>query len=805
MRRIIHHLQRHCHVPTVSALAFLTFAVSALGLGAALGIEESSFLSLTVDKISVVADGGDVQTARLSIETGSPEEITLAAVMVNMEAMHSNLARGYFAWTEESGFMSVSDTSSSLYGSRFVKLLPSSERVIDRDRGRVTYVFRWSAFPGHSAMSIDNIGYAYSEPGRGFSSGWRAVHSPRTRFTVASPSGASVFHSLTTDLPYILADGYNTQTARLTLSTRDPDAVDLAAILVNYSDAASGTGRGYFYWRKNTGFAARDSASYGTQYVTFLPYLSERVVDRRGGFLTFVFRWRPNINYGESPDTDIGYFFEESANEYSVGWRLADTSFSVVNAITTPEDSPKDVVILGADGEIVASWKPPVRYGGSRILSYAVDYAPSPDFLPKTRITTSTTALRITGLDPLTLYYVRVEAVNAVGGGLWSPVFAVKPAPVPIDHVLIAGGAAAEGGGTALSRVQPYRNLMLAGGAFAPLVEAGEDTSTTRRETIASSFANAVYGAATGTPSAVLATRHSTSSVTFRDLQKQTPMFSGMISAVTTSARLASEGGRAHRVRAILAVAGSPDNPVRYARDLLLLRRDFETEVSRHTGQASSSVWLFTHQRPVFAGALAASSSALATIEFSASSADQMTRLVGPSYFLPGADAGSFTNDGYRWLGEYYARAYRHTIHQGYPWMPLSPLSAVRRDNVITVRFTVPTPPITLDTARIPAVRNFGFQFAEEGGATSTAIIGVRIGSPDTVDIILNHTPRGRRGRVLYAWPGQNDFSATGTPRLLTGNLRDSDRTPSLYGYDLFNWSVQFELPVQVEQAASAT
>jgi hypothetical protein len=29
------------------------------------------------------------------------------------------------------------------------------------------------------------------------------------------------------------------------------------------------------------------------------------------------------------------------------------------------------------------------------------------------------------------------------------------------------------------------------------------------------------------------------------------------------------------------------------------------------------------------------------------------------------------------------------------------------------------------------------------------------------------------------------------------GNLRDSDTSPSQYGYELFNWAVHFDVPVE--------
>ena len=49
---------------------------------------------------------------------------------------------------------------------------------------------------------------------------------------------------------------------------------------------------------------------------------------------------------------------------------------------------------------------------------------------------------------------------------------------------------------------------------------------------------------------------------------------------------------------------------------------------------------------------------------------------------------------------------------------------------------------------------------------------------------------------VRYAYTGAPGAVAGATtgPR---GNLRDSDATPSLYGYALYNWAIHFEIAVQ--------
>ena len=75
------------------------------------------------------------------------------------------------------------------------------------------------------------------------------------------------------------------------------------------------------------------------------------------------------------------------------------------------------------------------------------------------------------------------------------------------------------------------------------------------------------------------------------------------------------------------------------------------------------------------------------------------------------------------------------------------------------------------------------------------AVTNVAIAGPDTVKITLAAAPAAG-AHLRYAF--------TGTPRTCPGaqqgprgNLRDSDTTPSQYGYPLFNWGVHFNVPIE--------
>jgi hypothetical protein len=45
--------------------------------------------------------------------------------------------------------------------------------------------------------------------------------------------------------------------------------------------------------------------------------------------------------------------------------------------------------------------------------------------------------------------------------------------------------------------------------------------------------------------------------------------------------------------------------------------------------------------------------------------------VVTPKYFMPYTDGVHLTGDGERWLGEYYAKAYRKVLIDGERWVPV--------------------------------------------------------------------------------------------------------------------------------------
>lgn len=239
---------------------------------------------------------------------------------------------------------------------------------------------------------------------------------------------------------------------------------------------------------------------------------------------------------------------------------------------------------------------------------------------------------------------------------------------------------------------------------------------------------------------------------------------------------------------------GTPNALASYADALLEWQRDLEAAAKQITGQAES-VPLFVSQ---YSGWKDRPRSRLPALQLEAHVRSQgKVVLVGPTYMLEfHEDALHFTNHATRRLGEYFAKAYAETVLGGRPWQPLRPVAVARAGATITVRFHVPKPPLVLDTTQVKDPGAFGFEYADDSGAAAPAIASVAVTGPDTVTITLAAAPTGANGRVRYAMKALRG-TYPGPVHGARGNLRDSDATPSEYGYRLENWAVHFDEPVR--------
>lgn len=392
-----------------------------------------------------------------------------------------------------------------------------------------------------------------------------------------------------------------------------------------------------------------------------------------------------------------------------------------------------------------------------------------------------------------------------------SPTYVFKD----INHVLGTGQSLSVGsqGAPVLSTAQPYANLtfntgVLSGGAnltsFIPLVEG---SSAPQVETLSSAFANLVTKIARedllveepqGQRSHdLLVSAHGVGGTPYSGLKKGTAPYTRGMAQLQAGFDLAKAANKSYVVRAVTNVHGESDHVqgnVAYQADLEQWQADYEADVKAVTGQ--------TEPVPMFQSQVSSwtkygqATSLIPGAQLAAHVAKPgRIVLVGPKYHLAYvADGVHLTNEGYRHMGEDYAKAYRRVVLEGKPWEPVRPKTITRAGNVVTVVFHVPSPPLALDTQAVTDPGSFGFEIADDG-ATPPTITTVTLVAPDTVRITLSAAPTGANRRLRYAFTGTAGAKggATTGPR---GNLRDSDPTVSRHGYPLYNWCIHFDEPL---------
>jgi lysophospholipase L1-like esterase len=376
------------------------------------------------------------------------------------------------------------------------------------------------------------------------------------------------------------------------------------------------------------------------------------------------------------------------------------------------------------------------------------------------------------------------------------------PKAAVLHHVLGTGQSLANGtgGSPSLSTSQPYANRMLETGAlagapktttFVPLVEQSV-------ETMSSSFANLVTKLTRdgGGTHDLVVSAYALGGAPYALMKKGTPAYDVTIAQASAALAFARANGIPYDVTAITSADGGGDHVAKnthLADDLAQWQQDFETDLRAMSGQ-TTPIPLFNTQYSSWTEYDSTSPVPIAQLRAHVEHPGKVI-VVGPRYpFLYGPDGVHLTNEGYRMMGEYYARAYRRVVVERGTWEPLRPKTVTRAGAVLTVRFLVPAPPLVLDATRASNPGNMGFEYVDDGPSTPT-ITGVAITAADTVTVTLSADPSGANRRLRYAFTGTQGSKA-GLQTGAHGNLRDSDATPSRNGYALFDWCVHFDEPV---------
>ena len=347
-----------------------------------------------------------------------------------------------------------------------------------------------------------------------------------------------------------------------------------------------------------------------------------------------------------------------------------------------------------------------------------------------------------------------------------------------LNHILGTGQSLAIGtsGTPVLSTTQPYANKMFSVPANPLTLTSLNSLVESVEETMSSGMANLVTDLADGigvTHDALVSVAGSGGS-DYDTIKKGTATYTAALAQITAGLARAGELSKTYGVPCVTCVHGEADGnagSLVYDADLIEWQADYEADIKAISGQTGAIPMLHSQM-----SAIAGNDVPLAQLRAHVARPGRII-LVGPKYHLPDVDGSHLTNHGYRQLGEYYAKVIYRAILRGERWEPVRPMTVSRAGAVVTVQFHVPVAPLVFDTTLVPATTNQGFEWSG-GGET---ISSVAITASDTVQVTLSATP-SPGGRIKYA---QNAS--------IRGNLRDSDTTESLNGYDLYNWCCHFD------------
>lgn len=207
-----------------------------------------------------------------------------------------------------------------------------------------------------------------------------------------------------------------------------------------------------------------------------------------------------------------------------------------------------------------------------------------------------------------------------------------------------------------------------------------------------------------------------------------------------------------------------PLGQIWYRDQLIAYRKQWSADLCAITGQRGE-LPMFTYQTLGPAG----------EAQLMAADADASIHLVGPHYAVSSAinsrttqgrrgDAIHLSADGERWWGEQVAKVMHRVLHRGEDWQPLRPRNARlddTRDNIL-MEFTVPRPPLVLDTNFLPRQENAmsggfsslaGFQVHNTAGQP-LALMAVEVAAPTHLRLrLVKPLPAGQTCTVSYGHP----------------------------------------------------
>lgn len=177
-----------------------------------------------------------------------------------------------------------------------------------------------------------------------------------------------------------------------------------------------------------------------------------------------------------------------------------------------------------------------------------------------------------------------------------------------------------------------------------------------------------------------------------------------------------------------------------YVKDLIRVKSDLQKDITALTLQ-KKTIPFFTYQT---AGAN------IGTAQLMACDRKKDMYMVGPTYMVPNArnsrvwgtqEHGQpihLSADGERWMGEMFAKVMRKVIFEKKTWTPLRPLTASLKDpKHIIITFSVPEPPLTLDTLFLPK-QGSSCGFSVYSKTKTVTVLKASVIGQNTVELVLS-------------------------------------------------------------------
>lgn len=373
-----------------------------------------------------------------------------------------------------------------------------------------------------------------------------------------------------------------------------------------------------------------------------------------------------------------------------------------------------------------------------------------------------------------------------------------------LHHIIGTGQSLSIGqkGTPPQTTTQPYSNLMLSeigqqGSNLVPLVE-GYNYATSNVETISSALGNTLTALTPGNDYNSIVTRCGAGARSYNKLKKGGEYYAKSMNQIDLAQTAALAMDAVYNVSAVTVVHGEADRSrslAEYSGYLLEWQADYDADAKAKTGQTNDVHMFFCQMSSCTKYSL--TSSEIPAAQYGAAENSDMHTLVCPKYFLDydDSDGVHLEATSYSHLGEYYGKAMKKVLVDGEEWVPLKPTDITLEGATITVDFHVPAPPLSIDTNLVIFKEDYGFEYVDDSG--SVTITNVTLVDADTILLALDHVPTGSNPKLQYAFSGVADSHAGwNNPGSCRGNIRDNDATPSLYGNNLYNWLVQFDLAI---------